>query len=175
MIAFPFAEFTGTSYDLGLQHGQGFRDLVRLQVAETMQGTADSGVTCAAVLEWIRLHHPAVEAIAPIPKPSTSATAPIQEPLHHLPPVGLHPFVVSRPEVSRRPALSLSNGGVSNHTSSTQASQAVPSLPPAVSRSRVFGGPFRTTTLSNQAHLSSLFFLTHSSYVPRALDSPGPQ
>ena len=64
-IHFPFAEFTGAPYDLGLQHGQRFRDLVRLQLAETMQGAADSGLTTAAALEWTRQQQPAVETIAP--------------------------------------------------------------------------------------------------------------
>ncbi|MCY3959856.1 MAG: C45 family autoproteolytic acyltransferase/hydrolase [Chloroflexi bacterium] len=64
-MQFPFAEFAGTAYDLGLQHGQRFRDLVRLQLAETMQGAADSGLTAVAALEWTRRQQPAVEAIGP--------------------------------------------------------------------------------------------------------------
>ncbi len=64
-IHFPFAEFSGTPYDLGLQHGQRFRDIVRLQLAETMQAAADSGLTAAEALEWTRERHSRVEAIAP--------------------------------------------------------------------------------------------------------------
>ena len=64
-IHFPFAEFTGAPYHLGLQHGQRFRDLVRLQLAETMQGAADSGLTASQALEWTRQQQPRVQAIAP--------------------------------------------------------------------------------------------------------------
>ena len=64
-IHFPFAEFAGAPHDLGLQHGQRFRDLVRLQLAETMQGAADSGLTAAEALEWTLEQQFLVEAIAP--------------------------------------------------------------------------------------------------------------
>ena len=64
-IHFPFAEFIGDPHDLGLQHGQRFRDLVRLQLAETMQGAAASGLTAAAALAWAREQRPRVEAIGP--------------------------------------------------------------------------------------------------------------
>ena len=64
-MCFPFAEFVGTPYDLGLQHGQRFRDLVRLQLAETMQAAADSGLTASEALEWTLQQQPRVQAIAP--------------------------------------------------------------------------------------------------------------
>ncbi len=63
MTRFPFAEFAGPPRDLGVQHGQAFRGLVRQQLAETLHHAAAGGLTADAARAWAREQRPRVEAL----------------------------------------------------------------------------------------------------------------
>ena len=65
MTHFPFAEFTGSPYELGHQHGETFRVQIRRQVAEMYDVAAQHELTRDAALAWAGEQLPKIEALGP--------------------------------------------------------------------------------------------------------------